>query len=95
MVRLVQLLAPFDVFFVGVHCPLLELERRERARGDRRIGEAYDDQRKIHSFGVYDLELDSTDSPDLNASTLISAWKARRRPSAFDRMAGRESCARI
>jgi len=26
---LVELLAPFDVFFVGVHCPLPELERRE------------------------------------------------------------------
>ena len=37
MVRLVQLLAPFEVFFVGLHCPLPELERRERARGDRRI----------------------------------------------------------
>lgn len=95
MARLVQLLAPFDVFFVGIHCPLPELERREVARGDRRIGEAYDDHRKVHSFCVYYLELDSTDSPDLNASTLISAWKARRRPSAFDRMAGRESCARI
>ena len=95
MARLVQLLAPFDVFFVGIHCPLPELERREVARGDRRIGEAYDDHRKVHGFCVYYLELDSTDSPDLNASTLISAWKARRLPSAFDRMAGRESCARI
>jgi len=95
MARLVQLLAPFDVFFVGLHCPLPELERRERARGDRRIGEAYDDQRKVHSFGVYDLELEATDSPDLNVSTVISAWKARRRPSAFDQMADRESCARI
>ena len=28
MADLVQLLAPFDVFFVGVHCPLPELERR-------------------------------------------------------------------
>jgi chloramphenicol 3-O-phosphotransferase len=29
-----------DVFFVGVHCPLRELKRRERQRGDRRPGEA-------------------------------------------------------
>ncbi|MEZ4647311.1 MAG: AAA family ATPase [Candidatus Eisenbacteria bacterium] len=35
---LVELLTPFDVFCVGVHCPLPELERRERSRGDRRIG---------------------------------------------------------
>ena len=38
MRRLVDLLGPFDVFFVGVHCPLPELERRERQRGDRRSG---------------------------------------------------------
>src|SRR5882757_8544933 len=38
MQRLVQILEQFDVFFVGVHCPLPELERRETARGDRRIG---------------------------------------------------------
>ncbi len=38
--RLVALLNDIDVFFVGLHCPLPELERRERERGDRRIGEA-------------------------------------------------------
>ena len=37
---LLRLLAPIDVYFVGLHCPLPELERRERERGDRRIGEA-------------------------------------------------------
>lgn len=29
------LLAPFDVFFVGVRCSLAVLQRRERTRGDR------------------------------------------------------------
>jgi len=43
MDRLIQLLAGHDVFFVGVHCPLDELVRREAARGDRRIGEAETD----------------------------------------------------
>jgi len=95
MARLVQLLAPFDVFFVGLHCPLPELERREVARGDRRIGEARTDYRKVHSFGVYDLELESRDSLDLNVSTVMAAWKARRRPHAFDRMVARDSCASI
>ena len=31
--RLVQLLSGYDVFFVGIHCKLKELERRELARG--------------------------------------------------------------
>jgi len=35
--RLADTLQGQDVFFVGVRCDLVELERRERARGDRRI----------------------------------------------------------
>jgi chloramphenicol 3-O phosphotransferase len=34
-----QILEPFDVFLVGVHCSLDEIDRRELARGDRRIGQ--------------------------------------------------------
>ena len=37
---LVELLSPFDLFWVGVHAPIDELERREQMRGDRQIGEA-------------------------------------------------------
>src|SRR5580765_4850805 len=60
MADLVRLLAPFDVFFVGVHCPLPELERGERHRGDRRIGEARTDFHSVHRFGEYDLDIDAT-----------------------------------
>lgn len=87
MHRLVLLLEPFDVFFVGVHCPLPELERREMERGDRRIGDARQDYEVIHTFGAYDLEVDSTELLERNVDTVISAWKARKRPSAFDTMA--------
>ncbi|NJK44564.1 MAG: hypothetical protein HC933_10015 [Pleurocapsa sp. SU_196_0] len=45
---LVALLEGLDVFFVGVHCPLPELERRERARGDRRIRDARRDLETVH-----------------------------------------------
>jgi chloramphenicol 3-O phosphotransferase len=86
MDRLVRLLDGFDVFFVGVHCPLEELERREIARGDRRLGDAARDFHTIHQHAVYDLELDSTRSPQDNADTLIQAWLARSSPSAFDRL---------
>jgi chloramphenicol 3-O phosphotransferase len=83
---LVELLAPFDVFFVGVHCPLDELERRERARGDRMIGEARDHLQVVHSFGPYDYTIDSTESPSANAGRVIAAWRQRSAPSAFQRM---------
>ncbi|MCX6379557.1 MAG: chloramphenicol phosphotransferase [Armatimonadetes bacterium] len=87
MHRLVYLLEPFDVFFIGLHCPLIELERRETARGDRRVGEAKQDYETTHNFGVYDLEITSTEPLESRVETVISAWKARKLPSAFSRMA--------
>lgn len=87
MASLLSLLSSFDVYFVGLHCPPADLERRELARGDRRIGEALNDFQTIHSFVTYDLELDSTRPVEINAATLIAAWKQRGEPSAFNRMA--------
>lgn len=86
MARLIELLAGADVFFVGVHCPLAELERRELARGDRRIGDAARDFRGIHAHCAYDLELDGTAPPAANAERLIETWAARTGMRAFDRM---------
>jgi chloramphenicol 3-O phosphotransferase len=57
MDRLTRLLHAHDIYFVGLHCPLEELERRERARGDRRIGEARGDFETTHGFCSYDLEV--------------------------------------
>lgn len=86
MRRLLALLGPYDVFFVGVHCPLEELERREAARGDRPIGDARRDFHTAHAHATYDLELDATQPPQANAERLITAWASRSRPSAFDRL---------
>ena len=87
MDRLIELLAPFDVFFVGVHCDVDELERRELARGDRRIGSARKDAATTHGFCEYDHEVDTSVPAQELASALSSAWRARRRPAAFERMA--------
>src|SRR5438105_7055322 len=89
MHRLLRLLGARDVFFVGVHCPLPELERRERERGDRRIGEARADYDTAHTFCEYDFEVHSTVSNDRNVEALITAWKSRQHPHAFERMAKR------
>jgi chloramphenicol 3-O phosphotransferase len=86
MTLLLELLSPFDVFFVGVHCALPELERREVERGNRRIGEARQDFETVHTFGIYDLEIDSTQDLDTNVEKVISAWNTRKQPSAFHRM---------
>jgi len=87
MDRLLLLLACHDVFFVGLHCPLEELERRELQRGDRRIGEARADHAITHTFGEYDLELQTTMPVAEQAALLLAAWEQRSRPSAFTRMA--------
>jgi len=80
---LVRYLADFDVFFVRLHCSIAELERREMQRGDRRIGEARADSQFVHSFGNYDLELNSENPAEENARILIGEWEKRTRPSAF------------
>ncbi|HTP99510.1 MAG TPA: chloramphenicol phosphotransferase [Casimicrobiaceae bacterium] len=83
---LVRLLAPFDVFFVGVHCPLTELEARERRRGDRRLGEARNDFGTVHDNRIYDCEVDGTQDVGANADAVIAAWRGRQPPGAFARL---------
>ncbi len=72
------LLAPFDVFWVGVHAPIAELERREQLQGDRHHGEALE-HLKTHRFCEYDIEVQSTDAIDHNVVTIVDAWKNRLR----------------
>jgi len=84
--ELVRLIADLDVFFVGVHCSLPELERREIQRGDRRLGEARQDFETLYGIPTYDLEIDSEQPLDENVTRLIQAWQERKHPSALDRM---------
>jgi chloramphenicol 3-O phosphotransferase len=86
MQRLLRLLSGVDVFFVGVHCPLPELERRERERGNRRLGEARTDFETTHTFCRYDFEVLTTLPLEENVKAVIDAWKTRQPPSAFERM---------
>jgi chloramphenicol 3-O phosphotransferase len=75
-----ELLSGLDVFLVGVHCSIEELERRERARGDRRIGEAREhvETDKIHNLGGYDLEVDSCSRASVAlALDVVAAWELR------------------
>jgi chloramphenicol 3-O phosphotransferase len=75
-----RLLAPFDVFLVGVHCSLAEIERRERARGDRWLGEgrSHLEDDGIHGFGPYDGEVETTGrDPAEVALEVIELWRAR------------------
>ena len=75
MERLQATLSGCAVFFVGVHCPLEELERREAARGDRPLGDARRDFFSVHEHCIYDLEVDGTVAPELNAAKVIEAMR--------------------
>jgi chloramphenicol 3-O phosphotransferase len=48
-----------DVLYVGVYCPIFELERRELERGDRNIGMAKEQLEVVHKNMVYDVEVDT------------------------------------
>ena len=73
---LARLLDGLDVFLIGVHCDLAKIDRRGRARGDRRIGEgrAHVETDLIHSLGLYDLDLDIDTTHGITSGLTESAW---------------------
>jgi chloramphenicol 3-O phosphotransferase len=78
--ELASLLGGLDVFLVDIHCNVDEIDRRERRRGDRRIGEgrSHVEQDRIHDLDSYDYQVDTTSgvSPHL-VHTIIDAWQNR------------------
>lgn len=84
---LVALFAPFDVFFVGVHCPLPLLIEREKARGDRPLGSAEQDFHTIHQGMEYDFEVQTDSDAQANVERVLAAWENRAGPSFFARLA--------
>jgi chloramphenicol 3-O phosphotransferase len=77
-----------DVFFVGVKCPLDELERRETERGDRAPGLARYQFDRVHAHGVYDVEVDTSvldvDSCVDRIMDTLNQWQV---PGAFASLA--------
>ena len=82
----IRLLAPFDVTFVAVRCPLEVAVQRERERGDRHIGLVRQQFDLIHANRKYDCEVDaSTLTPQACVATVrrvVEDGGVR----AFDRM---------
>ncbi|MFE4669246.1 chloramphenicol phosphotransferase CPT family protein [Streptomyces sp. NPDC056716] len=83
------LFAPRDVVLVGVHCPLPELERRERLRGDRPAGLAARQLPHVHAHGVYDIECDTSTTDAAACARRIKEFLPHRpTPTAFERLSG-------
>lgn len=71
-----HLTAHLDVFWVGVHAPIEEIERREQERGDRSIGEARY-HLKTHDYCSYDVEVDTSEPRDRIVTRIVEAWRQR------------------
>lgn len=81
-------LAGHDVWMVGLHCDLEELERRETVRGDRRPGQARGQFGEVHRGVRYDIELDTgVKSAEDAASEIALFIEAAMGPVAFSVMA--------
>jgi chloramphenicol 3-O phosphotransferase len=79
-----------DVWMIAVHCDLDELERREIARGDRRLGQARGQSGRIHAGVSYDIEVDSTRTgPDALADSIAARLASGATPSAWSMMQSR------
>jgi len=84
----VDALSDCRVYFVGVHCSLEEMERREKARGDRMIGLSRNQINHVHGPPrVYDLEVDTTNRTAADcARDILSFVESEPCPQSFKMM---------
>ena len=74
------------MLFVGVLCPLAELERRERGR-NRMQGLAKWQFDRVHAHGTYDLQVDTSVSDPIECALQIKeALRDIHSSGAFDRL---------
>ncbi|WP_327350757.1 phosphotransferase-like protein [Streptomyces sp. NBC_01304] len=85
LLDLLDLLVPEDTVFIGVRCPLPELERREKERGDRHPGLAAAQYSQVHAHELHDLDVDTgRHSPAECALRIRDFLPDRPRPTAFE-----------
>lgn len=68
---LMEVLKDHQVFSVGVYCDLETLKKREKNRGDRKIGLAESQYGTIHDGVKYDFEIDTSDLDPIAAAVKI------------------------
>jgi chloramphenicol 3-O phosphotransferase len=63
-----------NVYFIGIHCSLEVLRRREIERGDREIGQAERQLLTVHRYGTYDFTVDTTELTSEQCAIQIKAF---------------------
>jgi len=87
-----ELFQGLPVIIVGVHCPLEELEQRERQRKDRKTGLARLQIDQVHAQAEYDVQVDTSMlSPTECAEKIVKRMAERRPCSAFERLREKHS----
>ena len=66
-----SLYGQYRLLYVGVHCNLAELEKREKDRTDRQQGWAREQLQDLHDAQKYDFELDTSDSTASYCAKLV------------------------
>ena len=88
--NLLQLFDGLEVVFIGVHCPLEELERRESERGNRRAGMARLQFGQVHARAIYDVKVDtSVLSPEECAAIIVDYVNSGCYPMALEQLSER------
>ena len=76
------MLAGLDTVFVAVRRPLDELERRERARGDRELGTARYQHNIVHAHGEHDVAVGASHMSAEQCAEAIAAYARLARPAS-------------
>ena len=83
----VNLLHDYPVIFVKVTCPLAELQKREKERGDRTIGTAEWQIPLLHPQDTYDVIVDTcANSPEECAEQIIKRMEKPENFNAFRKL---------
>lgn len=85
--KCIEVLYQYPVVFVRVDCSVEELERREKERGDRDIGQAKSQIPYVHNHQIYDCVIDTGDNTvDENVEKIKTAMKNQHGNGAFQQL---------
>ena len=80
-------LCHLPAYLIGIHCELQILEQREANRKDRTLGQARRQFHKVHSHGIYDFTIDSSEStPEENIAQILAFLKSSPPPKALKQL---------
>lgn len=88
----VTLLHEYPVLFVHVVCPIEELRRREKERGNRHIGQGESQLSKLVPQDMYDITIDTfVNTKEESADKIIESLDCNEKTSAFETLWSRRT----